>query len=168
MSDVADRNGIAAAEIEQAEKLPKAAVRPPDGETAATRFNHFAERVLPTLRQLRAARKVAETLVGGATSPALENVGRQALQSIRSIDAALRTTGVYDLSELAALETDATRMSAVCRVLDEVGARLHGLAQDVAQQAAQAGDADAAARLVALSVVLRTPFAIGPDGLDYA
>lgn len=168
MSDMADRNRIAAAEIEQTGEAPEAAARAPGGEAAGTRFNHFAERVLPTLKQLRAARKVAETLAGDGASPVLERIGYQALEAIRSIDTTLRTTGVYDLSELTALESDATRMNAVCRVLDEVGERLRALAQDLAQQAAQVGDADAAGRLAALSDALRVPLRFGPDGSDSA
>lgn len=168
MSDMADRNRIAAAEIEPARKLPEAAPAPAaDGEAAETHFNHFAELVLPTLKQLRAARKVAESLLGEAAATPLERIGRQALESIRSIDATLRTTGVYDLSELAVLEDDATRMSAVCRVLDEVKPLLRVLAQDLVRQAAQVGDVDAAARLAKLANVLEEPLS-APDGPDPA
>lgn len=130
---------------------------------AGTRFNHFAERVLPTLRQLRAARKIAEALIEEATVPGLLRIGGHALEAIRSIDAMLRSTGVYELSELAALENDATRMSAVCRVLDEVGERLRALAEDIAQQAADAGSP---AALVSMLAVLRAPQTFGPDGPD--
>ena len=84
------------------------------------------------------------------------------------IDATLRTTGVYDLSELTALEGDATRMNAVCCVLDEVGVRLRALARDLAQQAAQLTEEDGATRLTALSAVLNAPLRFGPDGPDSA
>lgn len=110
--------------IEQAGELAARRPSAPDGEAAGTRFNHFAERVLPTLKQLRAARKAAEALTDERVSPATVRIGRDVLEAIRSIDTILRTTGVYDLSELAALESDATRMNAACRVLDEVGERL--------------------------------------------
>lgn len=79
-----------------------------------------------------------------------------------------RTTGVYDLSELTALEGDATRMNAVCCVLDEVGVRLRALARDLAQQAAQLTEEDGATRLTALSAVLNAPLRFGPDGPDSA
>lgn len=151
--------------------LPAGAPRG-EGNSAATQFGHFAERVLPTLKQLRAARKVAETLADGTPLPALERIVRQALASIRSIDATLRTTGVYDLSELAMLEADAARMSAVCRVLDEVGERLRGLARDLRQQAASLGDAETAGRLLALAALLEAPLrgapAVSPTAPDAA
>lgn len=133
-----------------------------EGNPAATQFGHFAERVLPTLKQLRAARKVAETLADGAALPVPERIVRQALESIRSIDATLRTTGVYDLSELAALEGDAARMSAVCRVLDEVGERLRDLAREVRQQTAQVADTETAGRLLALAALLEAPLRGAP------
>ena len=154
MADMADRNTIVAAAIKPAGALPEA-VPAQDGDAAGTRFNHFAERVLPTLRQLRAARKIAETLVEDGAAPAWRRIGNHALDAIRSIDATLRTTGVYDLSELTALEGDATRMNAVCCVLDEVGVRLRALARDLAQQAAQLTVEDGATRLTPLSAVCR-------------
>ena len=168
MSDMADRNTIAVAAIEYAGELPEAAARALDDEAAGTRFNHFAARVLPTLKQLRTARKAAETLTDERASPATARIGRDALAAIRSIDTILRTTGVYDLSELAALESDTTRMNAVCCVLDEVGARLRALAQDLVQQAAQVTEDDGADRLAALSTVLTAPLRFGSDGSDPA
>ena len=167
MADMADRNTIVAAAIKPAGALPEA-VPAQDGDAAGTRFNHFAERVLPTLRQLRAARKIAETLVEDGAAPAWRRIGDHALDAIRSIDATLRTTGVYDLSELTALEGDATRMNAVCCVLDEVGVWLRALARDLAQQAAQLTEEDGATRLTALSAVLNAPLRFGPDGPDSA
>lgn len=167
MAEMADRNTFAEAAIKPAGELP-GSVHAHDGEAGGTRFNHFAERVLPTLRQLRAARKIAEALVEEHTAPAWRRIGNYALDAIRSIDATLRTTGVYDLSELTVLEGDPTRMNAVCCVLDEVSGRLRALAQDVAQQAAQVTEDDAADRLAALSAVLNAPIRLGPDGPDSA
>ena len=63
-------------------------------------------------------------------------------------------TGVYDLSELAVLESDATRMNAVCRVLDEVGGRLHALARALARQMEHASEACDTAALTALLAAL--------------
>ena len=168
MSDLADQNRIAAAHRGNAGAAPDASVRVPDGDAAGTDFSHFAERVLPTLKQLRLARQLAETLSSDHSSPALERIGSFALKSIRSIDVTLRTTGVYDLSELAVLERDPARMNAVCRVLDEVGERLRALARQVTQQLAHAGDASATAQVGALLSVLNAPPKIGADGLDSA
>ena len=165
MADMAERNTIAAAGIKPAGDPPGSAPSH-DGEAGATRFNHFADRVLPTLRQLRAARKIAEALAEEHTAPAWRRIGNYALDAIRSIDATLRTTGVYDLSELSVLEGDATRMNAVCRVLDEVSGRLRALAEDLVQQAAQITGDDGVDRLAALSAVLKAPLRLGPDGPD--
>ena len=161
MSDLADQNRIAAAHRGNAGAAPDASVRVPDGDAAGTDFSHFAERVLPTLKQLRLARQLAETLSSDHSSPAPERIGSFALESIRSIDVTLRTTGVYDLSELAVLERDPARMNAVCRVLDEVGERLHALAQELTRQTQHAG---ATAQVAALLAVLNAPPKIGPDG----
>ena len=164
MSDSADQNRIAAAQRGDAGAAPDASVRVPDGDVAGTDFSHFAERVLPTLKQLRLARQLAETLSSDHSSPAPERIGSFALESIRSIDVTLRTTGVYDLSELAVLERDPARMNAVCRVLDEVGERLHALAQELTRQTQHAGDACDTALLLALLEALTAPFSHTLDG----
>ena len=168
MSDLADQNTIAAAQRENTGVTSDILVRTHDGHAASTDFSHFAERVLPTLKQLRQARRLAEMLDSEQTSLVLQRIGSFALESIRSIDATLRMTGVYDLSELVALESDAVRMNAVCRVLDEVGERLRALARQVTQQLAHAGDASATAQVGALLSVLNAPPKIGADGLDSA
>ena len=161
MSDLADQNTIAVAQREDNGVASVIPVRTQDGHATDTDFSHFAERVLPTLKQLRQARRFAEMLDSEHTSPLLQRIGSFALESIRSIDATLRMTGVYDLSELAALESDAERMNVVCRVLDEVGERLRALARQVTQQLAHAG---ATAQVAALLAVLNAPPKIGPDG----
>ena len=150
MSDLADRNRTVAAQRDHAGVVPATLACVPGGDGANTEFNHFAERVLPTLKQLRLARRLAETLVGEPALPEPTGIGRFALESILSIDATVRRIGVYDLSELAALESDATRMDAVCRVLDEVGERLRALARALARQMQHAGDACDTAALAAL------------------
>ena len=147
MSDLADRNRTVAAQRDHAGVVPATLACVPGGDGANTEFNHFAERVLPTLKQLRLARRLAETLVGEPALPEPTGIGRFALESILSIDATVRRIGVYDLS---ALESDATRMDAVCRVLDEVGERLRALARALARQMQHAGDACDTAALVAL------------------
>jgi hypothetical protein len=168
MSDLADQKRVAAAQGENTGTRPGASAELLDGDAAGSRFRHFAERVLPTLKQLRSARRVAEALIGDGASPALARIGASALESIRSIDATLRMTGVYDLSDLAALEGDAARMNAVCRVLDEVAERLQVLAREVTQQTTQVGDADATARLTALLSVLKAPAKIAVGAADSA
>ncbi len=161
--DQTERNGVAAAYGKTT-----GAAAPEVGDAGGSRFNHFAERVLPTLKQLRAARKAAEALSDERASLATARIGRHALDAIRSIDTILRTTGVYHLSELEALESDATRMNAVCCVLNEVGERLRALAGEIARQEAQVADLDAIDRLAALSAVLTAPIGFGPDGADPA
>lgn len=164
MSDLADQNRIAAAQRENTGVVRDAPARVRDGDADSTDFTHFAERVLPMLKRLRLVRRLAETLAGEHASPARERIGSFALESIRSIDATLRMTGVYDLSELAALESDAARMNAVCRVLDEVGERLNALAQELTRQMQHAGDACDTAPLLALLEALTAPLSYTSDG----
>ena len=164
MSDLADQKRIAAAQIEDTGVASDIPVFTQDGHATNTEFSHFAEHVLPTLKQLRQARCLAETLDGKNASPVLQRIGCFALESIRSIDATLRMTGVYDLSELAALESDAERMNAVCRVLDEVAERLHALARELTRQMQHAGEACDTAPLLALLEALTVPLSSRSDG----
>ena len=154
MADLADQNRIVAAQRDHNGVAPDTPACIPEGDAASTEFNHFAERVLPTLKQLRLARQLAETLAGELVLSEPARIGRFALESMLSIDATLRMTGVYDLSELAVLESDATRMNAVCRVLDEVGERLHALARALARQMEHASEACDTAALTALLAAL--------------
>lgn len=166
MSDLADQNRIGAAQRENtggaADTLPRAQ----DAHAVGTDFSLFAEHVLPSLRQLRQARRFAGKLASEHTSPALQSIGSFALESVHSIDSTLRMTGVYDLSELATLEGDAARMNAVCRVLDEVRERLRALARELEQRLPPPCDAGREAQVGALLSVLNAPQEIGPVDLD--
>jgi len=168
MSDLAEQAGIATTRNEDSKSAAAVGADVYEGDAAATRFGHFAQRVLPTLRQLRAARRAAEVLAMAPVSPALERIAGFALESIRSIDTTLRLTGVYDLSELAALESDAERMNGVCRVLDEVAARLRALAREISQQTAPLEEAAASTALADLLALLNAPLRFEPDGEDSA
>ena len=166
MSDLADRKKIAAVPREKNGVGPEAPAGIGDGAADRTDFTHFAERVLPTLRHLRHARRIAEALAGEHASPVLAGIGRFALESIRAIDATLRMTGVYDLSELAVLESDAARMDAVCRILGEADERLQALAEELARQRQHAGDTFDTCNtepLHALLKTLTTPLSPGSD-----
>jgi len=55
-------------------------------------------------------------------------------------------------------------MSAVCRVLDEVGERLNALAQELTRQMQYAGDACDTAPLLALLEALTAPLSYTSDG----
>jgi hypothetical protein len=110
----------------------------------------FAQRILPTLQRIRAARLLAETLSKSAPTPGLAAIGDAALAAIRGFDKRLRTIGVYDLALLGVLESDPLRMGNTCLVVAEVGWRLRHLARCVYLRTVQRGeDATPVAELVA-------------------
>ncbi|WP_263770941.1 HD-GYP domain-containing protein [Propionivibrio soli] len=117
----------------------------------------FAQRVLPTLQQLRKARLLAEDLSNATSTPRVAAVGLFALDAIRSIDRCLRATGVYDLSQLEVLERDPAVMGEVCIVLDEVTWRLRNLARNVYLRLEQSGDATDLALIDGLIAALNPP-----------
>jgi HD-GYP domain-containing protein (c-di-GMP phosphodiesterase class II) len=99
----------------------------------------FAQRILPALQRIRAARLLAETL-SKSTSRGLAAIGAVALAKIRGFDKRLRTIGVYDLALLGVIESDPLRMEKACLVVAEVGWRLRHLARHVYWRAAQRGE----------------------------
>ena len=100
----------------------------------------FAQRILPTLQRIRAARLLAETLSKSAPTPGLAAIGDAALAAIRGFDKRLRTIGVYDLALLGVLESDPPRMGKTCLVVAEVGWRLRHLARCVYLRTVQRGE----------------------------
>ena len=102
-----------------------------DKEGAPAASGGFAERILPTLQQLRSSRLIAEVLANSRLNQRVSNVGQFALDALRSIDKSLRATGVYELSQLEVLESDPDIMGEVCLVLSEVTWRLRNLARNV-------------------------------------
>ena len=100
----------------------------------------FAQRILPTLQQIRAARLLAAALVNRAPTPGLAAIGDFALAAIHGLDKSLRMIGVYDLSQLGVLESDPLLMGKTCLVVDEVGWRLRHLARSVYLRTAQRGE----------------------------
>ncbi|MBS1227187.1 MAG: hypothetical protein H6R17_464 [Proteobacteria bacterium] len=111
----------------------------------------FAQRILPTLQQIRSARLLAEALAQSAPTPGLATIGSFSLAAIRGLDKSLRATGVYDLSQLGVLESDAQLMGKTCLIVDEVGWRLRHLARNVYLRSAQNGeDLAPVAELVAI------------------
>lgn len=124
-----------------------------DGQAPAI-SGSFADRVLPFLKQLRSARLQAEALLGPGANPRTVKVGQFALDAIRSIDKSLRATGVYELSQLEAMESDAAIMGEICLVLGEVSWRLRNLARNVHLRTEQSGDASDLAQVAELVGVL--------------
>lgn len=100
----------------------------------------FAQRILPTLRRVRAARLLADALSTSAPTPGLGEIGGAALAAILGFDKRLRTIGVYDLALLGVLEGDPLRMEKACLVVAEVGWRLRHLARSVHLRTAQRGE----------------------------
>jgi len=100
----------------------------------------FAQRILPTLQQIRSARLLAEALAQSAPTSGLATIGCFSLAAIRGLDKRLRATGVYDLSQLGVLESDPLLMGKTCLIVDEVGWRLRHLARNVYLRSAQNGE----------------------------
>ena len=118
----------------------------------------FAQRILPALQRIRAARMLAETLSKSAPTRGLAAIGAVTLAKIRGFDKRLRTIGVYDLALLGVIESDPLRMEKACLVVAEVGWRLRHLARHVYWRAAQRGEdlALVAALVVALGTADRS------------
>lgn len=102
----------------------------------------FAERVLPTLQQLRSARLLAEALIKDHLNKPLGSVGQFAYDALRNIDKSLRATGVYEFSQLTVLESDPVVMGEVCLVLKEVSWRLRNLARNVHLRTEKSGKSE--------------------------
>lgn len=123
---------------------------PPPGSGAyvcVTHYVRFAERVLPTLQRIRRIRLAAQALSASGSTLQTMRIGTYVLEAILRIDKTLRSTGVYELSHVNALENDPAGMEAISRILDAVAAHLATLANQVVQRAQPGpGTADAAAR----------------------
>ena len=109
-------------------------------EGAPAASGGFAERILPTLQQLRSARLLAEALANAGLNQRVSNVGQFALEALRSIDKSLRATGVYEFSQLEVLESDPGIMGEICLVLGEVSWRFRNLARNVHLRTEKSGD----------------------------
>ncbi len=127
-----------------------------DEEGALAASGGFAERILPTLQQLRSSRLLAEVMTNARLNQRVTNVGQFALEALRRIDKSLRATGVYELSQLEVLESDPGIMGEVCLVLGEVTWRLRNLARNVHLRTENAGDVSDLAHVAELVAVLNT------------
>lgn len=117
----------------------------------------FAQRILPTLQQIRSARLLADALSHSAATPGLARCGEFALAAIRILDKRLRTTGVYDIAQLGVLESDAQQMGRTCLVLDEVRWRLRHLARNIYLRTEQRSAGKDLAQVAELVAVLSAP-----------
>lgn len=125
--------------------------------------HRFADAILPQLQRLRSARKEATALLRGGHSLVVINVADLALDLLLRIDQSLRSTGVYDLSQLDALEQNPILMSRMRQVLDEIDWRLRYLARDLGLLARQNGSAqDLATLTVFLAGLASGPTASEP------
>ena len=103
-------------------------------------YSRFAERVLPLLYLCRNARRTAQVLVMAGIAPSATRIAHDFVRSLADLDARIRVTGVYDLSEVNALENDHARMDEVCQVLEDVIGQLRKLTLNAAEQITQTGD----------------------------
>lgn len=117
----------------------------------------FAQRILPTLQQIRSARLLADALAHDAATPGLARCGDFALAAILVLDKRLRTTGVYDLAQLGVLESDPQQMGRTCLVLDEVKWRLRHLARSIYLRTEQRSAGRDLAQVAELVAVLSAP-----------
>ena len=117
----------------------------------------FAERVLPTLQQIRTVRRIAEALAESATTEAVASASRFALDAIRLIDRSVREVGAYDLSHVDVLEKKPDVMGEVCMLLGEVAWRLRHLARTVHLRVSQNGDASDLPQVARLVAALSEP-----------
>ena len=130
-----------------------------DGEYAPSEpqseYSRFAERVLPMLYLCRNARRTAQVMAMSSISPSATRIAHDFVSAIAELDARIRSTGVYDLSEVSALENDQRRMDEVCSVLAEVVDRLVRLTLVTAEQIARCGDRPAMDILQPLVLAVR-------------
>ena len=119
-------------------------------------YSRFAERVLPMLYLCRNARRTAQVMALSSISPSATRIAHDFVTAIAELDARIRSTGVYDFSEVSALENDHLRMDEVCGVLGEVVDRLGRLTLVTAEQITRCGDRPALALLQPLVVAVRT------------
>ena len=117
----------------------------------------YADRVLPTLQQLRTARRIAEALAVSDTSELVAGASRTALETILLIDKSLRGIGAYDLSHVDVLERTPEVMGEVCFLLGEVAWRLRHLARTIHLRVSQGGDAGELAQVAKLVAALSEP-----------
>ena len=125
-------------------------------EGAPAASGGFAERILPTLQQLRSARLIAEALANASLNQRVTNVGQFALEALRSIDKSLRATGVYEFSQLEVLESDPGIMGEICLVLGEVTWRFRNLARNVHLRTEKSGDVSDLTHIAELVAMLST------------
>jgi hypothetical protein len=119
------------------------------GRSAGIPGGSFAQRILPTLQQIRSARLSADALSLSVTTSGLARTVEFAQSAIRLLDKRLRTTGVYDFSQLGILESDPERMGKTCLVLDEVKWRMRHLARSVYLQTEQSARIAESAKVAA-------------------
>lgn len=120
-------------------------------------IGRFAERVLPTLQQLRTARRIAEAQAGSETSEIVSDAIRFALDAIHTVDKSLRDIGAYDLSHVDVLEKKPDVMGEVCLLLGEVNWRLRHLARTVHLRVSQNGSASDLVQVARLIAALNEP-----------
>lgn len=96
-------------------------------------------RVKSVLERLGRVKNVADTMLCRPPSPFAADSARFVLNSLENIHKNLRSTGVSDESQLAAVENDPEIMSEVGLIVREVTWRLRNLARNVYLRTEQAG-----------------------------
>ena len=101
----------------------------------------YAQRILPTLQRIRAARQQADALLADPAAPPMVAAGAElARATIAALDKRLRAAAIYDLAQAERLDQDAQGMAQACQLIDETRHALRELARELGQSAAP-GDA---------------------------
>lgn len=98
-------------------------------ETCDASHGSCLARIVPSLRQLANVVTATETLLSTSQSPNVNAAGRYVLSVLGNLQKNLRATGVFETSQLAAIENDATIMGEICLIVGEVSWRLRNLAR---------------------------------------
>lgn len=88
-------------------------------------------RIVPILHQLTCSMAAAQALLTATRSTAVTATGRYVLSVLGNIEKSLRATGVFETTQLAAIESDANIMGEICLIVREVSWRLRNMARNV-------------------------------------
>ena len=124
--------------------------------TSPTDIGAFSNELLPLLCQIRGARREAEALSGEQNNKNVKNASSYALDVLANIDKSLRATGVYDISQLEALQNDPAVMGEICLVMGEVRWRLRNLARNIFLRTEKTGTASDLSAIAGLVSILDT------------
>jgi len=114
----------------------------------------FASRITPVLERFAKARAVAESLTNGTQPANVEAVGNYVLAVLDNLHKSLRATGVYDPSQIAAINDDPLIKNEICLIVGEISWRLRNLARIVHLRMEKTGSSEELKQIAELIVAL--------------